>query len=111
MRTNKTNAPLGEILGLMNPFTNKSFNGSFNSRNFAGGILHRGIEIGSVSGSISVSNSTSHSEGKMGKSYGSTSGNSFTIGVDYRVGGSSSKFLTLTKGDMYPLEITFFAFR
>ncbi|KAK4717889.1 hypothetical protein R3W88_016227 [Solanum pinnatisectum] len=87
---NKTGAPHGEILGRMKPLSKKSFNCSFNSFNSAGAIWLRGIEIGCVSRKRSISKSLSLSRGILGKSSRNTSGNSFTIEIDSRVGVSKS---------------------
>ena len=82
MSTNKTGAPHRDILGIMSPFSDNSFNFSFNSCNFAGAILYEGIKIVWVSGSTSIANSTSYSRGKPGRSLGNTFKNSLTTRMD-----------------------------
>ncbi|PHT74100.1 hypothetical protein T459_21377 [Capsicum annuum] len=47
---NKTGTPYGDILGLMNPLSKRSFNYSFSSLSSTGAILYGKIDIGSVSG-------------------------------------------------------------
>ena len=69
----------GEILGRMKPLFNRSLNYSFSSFNYAGAILYGRIEIGRVSGMMSMPKSISLSGGTLGRSSAKTSGNSFTI--------------------------------
>src|SRR5262249_4571893 len=79
--TNKTGAPQGEVLGLMNPWSNNSCNYSFSSLSSAGAILYGGKEIGAVPATTSIQNSISLSGGNPSNSSGKTSKNSLTTGT------------------------------
>ena len=78
---NNTRAPHGDVLVLTKPLLNNSSICSFNSYNSAGAIRYGAIEMGSVPGACSISNSISLSSGNPGRSSGNTSKNSFTIGT------------------------------
>ena len=77
----RTGAPHGEVLGRMKPLLSNSSNCVFNSFNYAGAILYGGMDIGSVPGINSITNSTALSGVKPEISYGKTSGNSLTMGM------------------------------
>src|SRR5262249_37601905 len=79
--TNKTGAPQGEVLGLMNPWSSNSCNCSFSSLSSAGAILYGGKEIGVVPATMSIQNSISLSGGSPGNSSGKMSRNSLTTGT------------------------------
>ena len=79
--TNKTIAPQSETLGQIKTLSNRSFSCSFNSFNSIGVILYGNIEIGQVSGMMSMPKSISLSGGTQGRSSRKTSRNSLTIGV------------------------------
>ncbi|KAK4708663.1 hypothetical protein R3W88_029588 [Solanum pinnatisectum] len=95
--TNNTGAPHGEILGLMKPLSKRSFNCSFNSLSSAGAILVERIKMGWVFGRRSISKLISLSGGTPGRSFGNTSGNSFTTRTDSRFGVSEFESLTRTR--------------
>ncbi|GAB2281843.1 hypothetical protein Dimus_039499 [Dionaea muscipula] len=57
--TKSTGAPHGDTLGLMNPFSNSSYNCACSSFSSAGAILYGALEIGFVRGAKSMINSTS----------------------------------------------------
>ena len=71
----------GDVLVLTKPLLNNSSICTFNSFSSAGAIRYDGIEMGSVPGASSISNSISPSGGNPGRSLGNTSKNSFTIGT------------------------------
>ncbi|KAF3668022.1 hypothetical protein FXO37_09738 [Capsicum annuum] len=79
---NRTVAPYGETLGLMNPLSRRSFNYSFNSLSSAGAILYGRIEIGCISGRRSIPKSISLSRGTPRRSSRNTSRNSLTTKND-----------------------------
>ncbi|PHT46598.1 hypothetical protein CQW23_15756 [Capsicum baccatum] len=83
---NRTGAPNGDTLGLMNPLSRKSFNYSFNSLSSAGAILYGGIEMGYVSKRKSISKSISLLGETLRRSSGNTSGNSHATETDSRFG-------------------------
>ncbi|PHT75865.1 hypothetical protein T459_19387 [Capsicum annuum] len=98
LRTNKTSAPYGEMLGLMNPLSKRFFNCTFNFLSFAGAIQYGGIEIGGVSRRRSMPKSISLSRGIPRRSSGKTSEYSYTTGADSRLGVSELVSLTRTIG-------------
>ncbi|PHT66273.1 hypothetical protein T459_30698 [Capsicum annuum] len=94
LHTNKTGAPHGEILGLMNPLSKRFFNCSFSSLSSAGAILYGGIEIGRVFERRSIPKSISLSREIPRRSSGKTSEYSFITGTDSRLGASRLESLT-----------------
>ena len=79
--TNNTGAPHGDVLVLTKPLLNNSSICTFNSFSSAGAIRYDDIEMGSVPGASSISNSISLSGYNPGRSSGNTSKNSFTTGT------------------------------
>ena len=75
---NRTGAPHGEVLGLMNLLSSSSFNWSLSSYNSTGAILCRVIEMGEIPGCNSIPKSTALYGGSPGSSSGKTSTNSHT---------------------------------
>ena len=55
---NSTGAPQGEVLGLIKPLSNNSYNWTLSSCNSIGAILCRVIDIGDVPGCNSIVKST-----------------------------------------------------
>ena len=101
--TNKTGAPQGEKLGLMNPRSNNSCNWIFNSLSSAGAILYGALDTGSVPGANSITKSISRDGGKPGKSAGKTSTNSRTRRVSPGLDGTAEVMsTTLAKKPMHP---------
>ncbi|KAI3783393.1 hypothetical protein L1987_42473 [Smallanthus sonchifolius] len=72
---NKTGAPQGDELGLMNPFSNKSSKCFYNSAISVGANLYGASAIGAVPGTRLILNSTSLSGGIPGSLFGKTSEN------------------------------------
>ena len=72
--TNKTCAPQGEKLGLMNPFPNNSFSWLDNSCISVGAKRYGDLATGVAPGIKSILNSTWHSGGNPRRSSGNTSG-------------------------------------
>src|SRR5262249_54820882 len=79
--TNSTEALNGEVLGSMNPLSNKSCNCFLSSLNSTRVILYSGIEIKAVLDTKSIQNSISLSSGNLGNSFGKTFINLLTIGM------------------------------
>ena len=79
--TNKIGAPHKDTLGRMNPLSTNSCNWTFNSFNSIGVILYGGIETRAESGNSFISNYSSLSGGRPGRSSENTSENSHTIGT------------------------------
>ncbi|GJU64954.1 hypothetical protein Tco_1246789, partial [Tanacetum coccineum] len=77
--TNKTSAPQGEELGLMNPLSKSSCNFSNNSFISDGSNRYGARATGAAPGIKSIWNSTSQAGGRPGKSSGNTAGKSRTI--------------------------------
>ena len=77
--------------------SNKCFNFSFGYFNSGGDILYGEMDIGQISGIMSIRKSISLSRGTLGYSTWKTSGNSFTIGNDWMGGTLVHKSLTWTK--------------
>jgi hypothetical protein len=75
--------PQGDELGQMNPFSSRSCNWVLSSANSFGGIRYDLLEIGTISGFNSITNSTSLSGGNPGRSFGKTFGNSHTTGISW----------------------------
>ena len=75
---NRTGAPHGEVLGLMNPLSSNSCIWTLSSCNSTGAILCGVIEVGDVPGCSSVQKSTSLYRGNTGSSSGKTSSYSQT---------------------------------
>ncbi|PHU09411.1 hypothetical protein BC332_21271 [Capsicum chinense] len=94
---NRIGVPHGEMLGLMNLLSMRSFNYSFNSLSSARVILYYRIDIGCVSGRRSILKLISLLGGTPGRSSGNTYGNSLTTKIDLRVGASKIKSLTHTR--------------
>ncbi|PHT44817.1 hypothetical protein CQW23_13975 [Capsicum baccatum] len=84
---NRTGAPHGDILGLINPISRRSFNCSVNFLSFSGAILYGRIEMGWVSGKRSILKSISLSRETPERSSRNASGNSHATDTDSRVGG------------------------
>ena len=76
--TNRTGAPYGEVLILMNPLSSNSCILTLTSYNSTGAILCGVIEIGDVLGCNSIQKFTSLYEGNLGSSSGKTSSYSHT---------------------------------
>ncbi|PHT34666.1 hypothetical protein CQW23_26466 [Capsicum baccatum] len=83
---NRTGSPQGDMMGLMNPLSRRSFKLSVNSLSSGGSILYGGIDIGLVLGRKSILKSISHSGETPKRSLGNTSGISHTTGTDSRLG-------------------------
>ncbi|GKF61603.1 hypothetical protein Tco_0181657 [Tanacetum coccineum] len=81
--TNKTRAPQGEELGLMNPLSEISCNCSDNSFISDGANRYGARATGAAPGIKSIWNSTGRAGGRPGKSLGHTSGKSQTIGMSF----------------------------
>ena len=79
--TNNTRALQGEVLGLMNPLSNRSCNCAFNSFSLAEAIRYGAIDMGLVSRMSLMLNSTFLLCGKLGNSPRNTSINSFTTRI------------------------------
>ncbi|KAI3740182.1 hypothetical protein L2E82_30604 [Cichorium intybus] len=79
--TNKTGAPQGEKLGLMNPLLSSSFSWLDNSCISAGANRYGAFATGVAPGIKSILNSTCHAGGTPGRSSGNTSGKSQTSGI------------------------------
>ena len=86
---NNTRAHYGEMLGLINPLSKRSFNCSFSSLSFAGAILYGGIDIGCVYGRRSMLKSISLLGEIPRRSSKKISEYSFTTGIDSRLGVSN----------------------
>ena len=69
---NRTRAPHGEVLGLMNPLSSSSCNWTLSSCNSTGAILCGVIEMGEVPGCNSIPKSTTLYGGNPGSSSGKT---------------------------------------
>ncbi|PHT42435.1 hypothetical protein CQW23_16460 [Capsicum baccatum] len=82
---NRTSAPYGDMLGLMNPLSKRSLNCSFNFLSSAGVILYNGMEISWVSKRRSIPKSISLSRGTLERSLGNASGNLHAVDSDSRV--------------------------
>ncbi|GKG26886.1 hypothetical protein Tco_0402589, partial [Tanacetum coccineum] len=78
--TNKTGAPQGEELGLLNPLSKRSCSCSDNSFISDGANRYGARATGAAPGIKSIWNSTSRVGGRPCKSLGNTSGKSLTIG-------------------------------
>ena len=70
---NRTGAPHGEVLGLINPLSSSSYSWTLSSYNPTGAILCRVIEMGEVPGCNSIPKSTTLSGGSPGSSSGKIS--------------------------------------
>ena len=70
---NRTGAPHGEVLGLMNPLSNNSYSWTLSSCNSTGAILCGVIEMGEVPRCNSIPKSTTLCGGSPGSSSGKTS--------------------------------------
>ena len=89
---NRTGAPHGEVLGLMNPLSNNSCIWTLSYCNSIGVILYEVIEMGDVPGCNSIQKSTSLWGGNPGSSSGKTSSYSHTTrGISKSCLTSSSK--------------------
>ncbi|KAF3619113.1 hypothetical protein FXO38_33072 [Capsicum annuum] len=97
LRMNKTGAPHGDTLGLINPLSRRFFNYFFNSLSSAGAILYSGIDMGYVSGRRSISKLIPLSKGTPERSSGNISGNSDATDTDSRVGVSELESWTRTR--------------
>ena len=75
---NRTRAPHGEVLGLMNPLSSSSCNWTLSSYNSNGAILCEVIEMAEVPGCNSISKSTTLYGGNPGSSSGKASSYSQT---------------------------------
>ena len=75
---NRTEAPHGEVLGLINPLSSDSCIWTLSSYNSTGAILCGVIEMGDVPGCNSIHKSTSLYGGNPGSSSGKTSSYSQT---------------------------------
>ncbi|GJV24253.1 hypothetical protein Tco_1376948 [Tanacetum coccineum] len=80
---NKTGAPQGEELGLMNPLSERSCNCFVNSFISDGANRYGARATGAALGIQSIWNSTGRAGGRPGKSSGNTSGKSQTIGTSF----------------------------
>ncbi|GKF97746.1 hypothetical protein Tco_0293567, partial [Tanacetum coccineum] len=76
---NKTGAPQGEELDLMNPFSESSFSWSDNTFISDGANRYGAQATGAAPGIKSIWNSTGRARWRAGKSSGNTSGKSQTI--------------------------------
>ena len=70
---NRTGAPHGEVLSLINPLPSNSYIWTLSSCNSTGAILCGAIEMGDVPGCSSMRKSTSLEEGNSGSSSRKTS--------------------------------------
>ena len=93
---NRTGAPHGEVLGLMNPLSSSSYSWTLSSCNSAGAILCGVIEMGEIPGCNSIPKSTSLCGGSPGSSSGKTSTYSHTTGGRSKSDLSSSSRVRLT---------------
>ena len=71
--TNKTGAPHGEKLGLMNPLLSSSFRWLDNSYISDGARRYSALATGVAPGIRSIRNSTCRADGTLGRSSGNTS--------------------------------------
>ena len=92
---NRTGAPYGEVLGLMNPLSNSSCSWTLSSCNSTGAILCRVIEMGEVPECNSIPKSTTLCGGNPGNSSGKTSSYSQTTQGRSKSGLTSSSKVRL----------------
>ena len=92
---NRTGAPHGEVLCLMNPLSNSSRNWTLSSCNSTGAILCGVIEMGEVPGCNSIPKSTTLYGGNPSSSSGKTSTYSHTTRGRSKSGLSSSSRVRL----------------
>ena len=79
--TKRSGVPYGAVLGRMKPLLTNSSKCAFNSFISADAILYVGMDICSVLGTCSITNSIALSEGKPEISSGKTFGNSLTMEI------------------------------
>ena len=103
---NKTRAPIGEVLGLINPLSNNSCSWTLSSCNSTSAILCGVIEMGDVPRCNSMQKSTSLYGGSLGSSSGKTSSYSHTTQGRFRSDlTSSSKIRLVNQPTDYPCHV------